>query len=573
MSQDKIRGNKILGSLKQASPKRHEARTGSAFNVPIAALGVGLIMLSGCGYAASQPTPPAVTRLAVQASATAPATSNVPLENLYGAVVAPGFTLPPQKIAQLSTPVSTFAVFATNPGENPVYGPVISPVAPAVSATPITPVPTATITPSVTGTPPTATPTIPTATLTETPIPTMTYTPTITPVSPTLTPAPPTGTPAPALRADLMGIQIHPFITDAEWDAMLSQAQVLGVKWIKIQVAWREYEPAKGNYNTAFNDIVLKVQRSSIRGFKTMISIAKAPGWARPANANYSEDGPPANPKDLADFTTALIRNIKPEFLDAVEVWNEPNLQREWRDAPLTGTAYFPFFAATYDAIQGIQNEFQPVPGKENHRITVITAAPAPTSTAGDGGSLDDITWMEQLYQAGLARYTKDIGIGVHPYGWGNDPNVRCCAAATGVTGWFEDPHFYFLETVDRYLQIKARNNHNARLWVTEFGWATYDGLRKSDGNPAAADPRVGWQAILSQNQQADYVARAFQIMQQPPYSDQMGPMMLWNMNFALVADLVDQSREEAGFSLLDQNGNPRPVFNAIAGAPKIVVE
>ena len=68
-------------------------------------------------------------------------------------------------------------------------------------------------------------------------------------------------------------------------------------------------------------------------------------------------------------------------------------------------------------------------------------------------------------------------------------------------------------------------------------------------------------------------MARAFQIMQQPPYSDQMGPMILWNMNFALVADLVSQSREEAGFSLLDQNGVPRPVFNAIAGAPKIVVQ
>ena len=34
--------------------------------------------------------------------------------------------------------------------------------------------------------------------------------------------------------------------------------------------------------------------------------------------------------------------DIKPEFLDAVEVWNEPNLIREWRGATLNGGTYMP---------------------------------------------------------------------------------------------------------------------------------------------------------------------------------------------------------------------------------------
>lgn len=519
-------------------------------------------LLTGCGLSGNQATPSLAAQTAlpqVTAIGARSQPNNIPVDSLMGAVVVPVFTLSAQ--GQVATPQSTFGVFATNPGINPGYGPITG-----GTGIPTLVFPTALSTQGTSSTPAVLITTAATAT------PTITNTPEPTVAPATLTPLPiPTGTPAPSLRSDLMGIQIHPFITDVEWDAMLGRARELGVQWVKLQVAWREYEPAKGNYNTGFNDLVLKIQRTSVQGFKTMISIAKAPGWARPAGADYNEDGPPANPQDLADFTAALIRTVKPEFINAVEVWNEPNLRREWRDAPLTGTAYFPYFVATYDAIQAIQRDFTPVPGKLDQRITVVTAGPAPTSTASDGGSLDDITWLEQLYQAGLARYTTDVAIGVHPYGWGNAPEAVCCTAASGVTGWYEDPHFYFAETLNRYLQIRDANGHSAKLWVTEFGWATFDGLRKKDGSPAPADPRVGWQAILNQSQQADYVARAFQMMQKPPYIDQLGPAMLWNLNFALVADLVEQSREEAGFSLLDQNGANRPVFNAIAGAPKIL--
>jgi hypothetical protein len=45
--------------------------------------------------------------------------------------------------------------------------------------------------------------------------------------------------------------------------------------------------------------------------------------------------------------------------------------------------------------------------------------------------------------------------------------------------------------------------------------------------------------------------------------------MMLWNLNFATIPKLTDDGREEAGFSLLDQNYNPRPVYQALQAAPK----
>jgi hypothetical protein len=145
-----------------------------------------------------------------------------------------------------------------------------------------------------------------------------------------------------------------------------------------------------------------------------------------------------------------------------------------------------------------------------------------------------------------------------------------CCAASPGVTGWYEHPSFYFRETIEAYRAIMVRNKHEAgKLWVTEFGWATYDGLRRSDGSPGSANANVGWQTLINQNQQADYVLRAFKIAQQPPYYDFLGPMVLWNLNYSVLYKSIDNSSDAAGFSLLDGSGNPRPVFVALQNTPK----
>jgi hypothetical protein len=403
--------------------------------------------------------------------------------------------------------------------------------------------------------------------------------PTYTPLpSPTLS----SGTlPAPAtlpfadgttLRADLMGVQIHTFLDDAEFAAMLDRAAELGVGWVKFQVVWKLYEPAQGQFSDFYHAMVLNVQRASLRGFKTLISVAKAPDWSRPPAVRGVEDGPPADPQHLADFIAAFVRDVKPEFIDAIEIWNEPNLIREWRGNLISGADYMRYFSAAYQAILREQRA-QPSALKPTHRITVITAGLAPTVTMPDGSTLGDREWLQQLYNAGLATLSADgdIGIGVHSFGWANPPEARCCQATSGVSGWYEHPSFYFRETLDAYRQIMLRNGHGAaQLWVTEFGWATYDGLQRSDGTPAKADPSFGWQAFINQEQQAAYIVRAFRLAQSAPYNEFVAPMILWNLNFALIPELVDNSLEEAGFSLLDAQGRPRLAFYALRDVPKV---
>ncbi|NOG50018.1 MAG: hypothetical protein HND48_11720 [Chloroflexi bacterium] len=81
-----------------------------------------------------------------------------------------------------------------------------------------------------------------------TPIPTRpTTSPTPDPLAgpPTLT-----ATPIPQLDSSRMGIQLASNMGRVEWDASLTRAKELGVKWIKVQVDWNflqpnGYDPAK----------------------------------------------------------------------------------------------------------------------------------------------------------------------------------------------------------------------------------------------------------------------------------------------------------------------------------------
>lgn len=447
-----------------------------------------------------------------------------------GSVVGPNYTQPPTSTGQPTMQSTPTQGLGGNPGNVPTFGPVVGP--------------------------------------NYTPPPTQTPAPTINSSDLTLPPVSTTGpsaTPGPVLRSSLMGIQIHGFLRDDQWQQMLDHSKALGVTWIKVQVPWKEYEPAKGSYTDYYQALVLNVQRASLRGFRTMISIAKAPGWSR---TNKNEDGPPDNPQDLADFTARIVRDIKPEFLDAVEIWNEPNLIREWQGKPLSGAEYMRYFKPAYDAVLNEQ-KLQPPASKPTHRIIVITAGVAPTGTTA-GISLNDREWLQQLYDSGIGAYGEDVAIGVHPYGWSNPPDATCCAAQAGVTGWYEHPSFYFRENIEAFRQIMTKNNDLVRkMWVTEFGWATYDGLKRSDGNAAAIGGGSAWMNFLSQQQQADYVLRAFGMAQKPPYYDYLGPMILWNLNFATLPGMTDNGREEAGFSLLDGAGNPRPVYWAVKNAQK----
>jgi len=292
-----------------------------------------------------------------------------------------------------------------------------------------------------------------------------------------------------------------------------------------------------------------------------MLSIAKAPAWAR---ATVEEDGPPANPQDLATFITTLMSEVRTDitgrsYFAAIEVWNEPNLRREWNGAELSGAAYMRLFDAAYQAIRA---------GEGGGSVTIITAGLAPTGINDGVQAVADRTFLRQMYAAGLAdpRY-QNIAIGVHPYGAANPPDARCCP--NSGNGYDNDPTWFFLDTLEDYHRIMQESGDPGRqLWATEFGWGTYEGFVDEEGTPVPPPVDPPYLSWLSQEQQAHYILRAFEIAQGLPY---VGVMVLWNLNFSASQHVIE-GNPQASYALLIPNVvDPlRPAFKLLEAAPKV---
>jgi aryl-phospho-beta-D-glucosidase BglC (GH1 family) len=369
-----------------------------------------------------------------------------------------------------------------------------------------------------------------TPTLTATVTPTFTATATNTP-APSPTPEA-TLTPVPKLNRDLMGVQVYAHQGTAEWDFFLSRVQELGVSWIKVQANWAFLQPNGPNADEqALRTFELNMQAADRVGLKVLLSIAKAPPWARP---NGQADSPPDDPQALADFLRLMFTQTKiGEVIDGVEIWNEPNLRREWNTnfLPFNGAGYMRLFAPAYDAIRAYRGD-----------LVIVTAGLAPTATIGDL-SVDDRLYLQQMYDAGLRRY-QDIVIGVHPYSWGNAPDARCCDPSP-ERGWDDNPRFFFFDNIEATREIMNRNGHNnVQMWATEFGWAVWQDL--SVGLPDPAENNL-WMTYNTLDDQTNYTLRAFEIGQQ---RGDIGVMFLWNLNFA--NELTIENRQEiVGYSLL----------------------
>ena len=149
----------------------------------------------------------------------------------------------------------------------------------------------------------------------------------------------------------------------------------------------------------------------------------------------------------------AYLGTLAAQGADAIEVWNEPNLEREWPAGKISTRSYTALLRAAYKAIKAA-----------NPNTLVISAAPSPTGYFGGCSSrgCDDANWMNGIANAGAGNYLDCVGIhyneGVVPpsaYGGGVDPR---------------DDHYtrYFPGMIERY---SAAFGGNRQLCFTELGY------------------------------------------------------------------------------------------------------
>jgi hypothetical protein len=344
--------------------------------------------------------------------------------------------------------------------------------------------------------------------------------------SPTVTPTP---TPVPKPNIGTQGQYIGP-----DGDAGIKLAADLGVGWIKQQVDWNSTEYARGLYHwEELDHLVAEAQKY---GLKIMLSVARAPGFSRPEPVE--EDGPPSDFSIFRDFMFALSNRYK-GHIAAYELWNEPNLRREWRGFDLSAEKFVELIKFGANGVR-----------EGDPDAIIVSGAPATTGINDQINAIDDRVYLRAMIAAGVADYVDAIG--AHPYGAGNPPDERAADAAHVRSGFSNHPSFFFLDTIEDYHAILLEANIDKPIWVTEFGWPSIDHFGEVN--------TMGWDYArdVTEQDQAAYLLRSIALRRDRAW---LGPLIIWNLN---IAPLLGAERSESAYGLIRPDGSLRPAYKQL---------
>jgi len=329
----------------------------------------------------------------------------------------------------------------------------------------------------------------------------------------------------------------------------MNEVKALGLSWMKMQLRWAEVEPNKGEYLWAKLDLALPIAHEY--GIQVLLSVVAAPEWSREANADFTNEGPPANDQDFADFLTAML-NRYPGMIHAIEVWNETNLIREWgASTGVSASDYVQLLRVANRTIKDID------PG-----IIVISAAPSPTGVnISEGGItlvVDDFAYVDQLIEAGVLDHADCFG--AHHNGYNISPSEFWDTVPNDPTAEFRGPFdnrhpsWSFRSTLTTYANKIQSAGGTQKLCVTEFGWATVEDLDAYPQNFEFAKDNT-------LQEQATWIVEALDNMEEWGF---VWIANIWNLNYGPQLGW-DATNDNVPYSILGPNWTRRPAFDAVA--------
>lgn len=378
---------------------------------------------------------------------------------------------------------------------------------------------------------PTATPTpLPTAT----PLPTPTPTPTLAPIVPTQAPAvaqnndgntEQQAAPPPSSGLPVPGAAVNPgpgsiaggafeyggHVTNTGSARAIGAMQQAGMRWMKVQIRYGVGMDT-GSASQA-------IQQAHGAGFKILLGIVGFPDQLAAGGGDYI--------RQFAGYTGAVAA-LGP---DAIEVWNEPNLDREWPEGQISGGNYTALLRESYNAIKAA-----------NGGVMVISGAPAPTGAelAYPGKVVNDDNFLRQMVNSGALQFMDCVGMHyneglVSPRATSGDPRDNYYTR-------------YLPLMIETYWGITGGQRP---ICITELGYLTPEGY-------PPLTPFFGWAQNMTIAQHAAWLADA------AAYSSQTGRvrlMIVWNVDFTRYdADPM------AGYAIIRANGDC-PACRAMAGA------
>jgi hypothetical protein len=359
---------------------------------------------------------------------------------------------------------------------------------------------------------------------TNTPTPEPTPTPTVTPtLTPTLVPIVATAVPEQSVPASGAAINPGPgsiavgnfeyggHVTSTGSDRAIGAMRSAGMTWMKVQI---RYSPGAGTGSAAN-----AISQAHGNGFKILLGVVGDPAHLASGGGDY-----------IRSFANYLgdVAALGP---DAIEVWNEPNIDREWPRGQISGANYTAMLRESYNAIKS-----------RNGSVMVISGAPAPTGAEAvfPGQVVNDDNFLRQMTEAGAMNFMDCVGM---HYNEGIIP-------ASATSG---DPRDNFYT---RYLQSMLNVYWNSTggqkpICITELGYLTPQGYP-----PLPAF--FSWAQNVTVAQQAAWLAEAAAIASQ---SGRVRLMIVWNVDFTRY-----DNDPMAGYAIIRPDGSC-PACSSLAAA------
>jgi hypothetical protein len=286
-------------------------------------------------------------------------------------------------------------------------------------------------------------------------------------------------------------------VPDFGLGGQLSSEENLGVAddarmtWIKKQI---RFSPGANAATTAQDAAAIKQE-----GYKILLSVL--------GNREDLAGGGAYN-QQFAEFVAGLA-----PVADAIEVWNEPNIDAEWLPGQISGAAYTELLRVSYNAIKNA-----------NPATLVISAAPAPTGLFGGGcraEGCDDSRFIQDMMAAGARGYMDCVGI---HYNQGATP-----PSATSGHPHGDHYSYYFLQMVDLYWNTfnPADTARLIPLCFTEIGFVSDDGFDLTLAQAGATG--FLWAEGISDRDQAAWLEEALLLSCR---SGKIKLFIVWNIDF-----------------------------------------
>jgi polysaccharide biosynthesis protein PslG len=301
-----------------------------------------------------------------------------------------------------------------------------------------------------------------------------------------------------------------------------------GFNVMSAYVAWSSVEPARGRYifeqhdqwgQTSANDLTNVINAAQANGLKVGLRLDSPPAWA--GGAVYKLD-----PADVEDYVYHAVRYAS-GTLAYVEVFNEMNLPLEWGTSPVDPAAYGRILAGAYRGAH-----------RADPNVVVVSAAPS-QRTGGLGGTMEDVDWLNGLYDAGGAASFDALG--VHAYIGNQDPTTD--PSCTPMC--FRDLELY-------RAVMQQHGDSSKRGLITEFGALEQTSVDLGD---------YAWMELPS-DVRAQYLVQALHLAS-TQYSWLMGATV-FNLDYA---SYLPTTSERPWFSLLNPDKSPRAAYTMIQQA------